>query len=118
MVNAPGGRVSQSVLFRSVFTEYPQREMAMSGKPSDVTDNSTNISSLDEASHRDPALDGHYGHDVEKNEERARKMSRLGGPKDVGLSDSDADSAASVGQQLQSEAGDGIKYRTCSWQKV
>lgn len=69
--------------------------------------------------HRDPPLQtGVYGYDVEATQERGRKMSRIGGPKTIGLADSDADSVMSVGKQKEMEAANSIKYRTCSWQKV
>ncbi|MCJ1367371.1 hypothetical protein MMC16_006504 [Acarospora aff. strigata] len=64
---------------------------------------------------RDPAIEtGVYGYDVEKNGPQGRKMSRVGGP----IVDSDTDSALSVGKQLELEATNSIKYRSCSWPKV
>jgi len=45
-------------------------------------------------------------------------MSRVGGPIPGIVGDSDADSALSVGKQLELEATNSIKYRTCSWPKV
>ncbi len=69
--------------------------------------------------HRDPPLQtGVYGYDVETTQERGRRMSRIGGPKTIGLADSDEDSVMSVGKQKEMEATNSIKYRTCSWQKV
>lgn len=68
---------------------------------------------------RDPALEtGVYGYDIEKNGPQGRKMSRVGGPIPGIVGDSDADSALSVGKQLELEATNSIKYRTCSWPKV
>lgn len=68
---------------------------------------------------RDPAFEtGIYGYDVEKNGPRERKMSRVGGPVPGAAGDSDTDSAMSVGKQLELEATNSIKYRTCSWPKV
>ena len=56
--------------------------------------------------------------DLEKQDD-ARRGSRvggtLGGP--TALKD-DEDSALSVGKQMELEASNSIKYRTCSWQKV
>ena len=95
--------------------------MALGETPAVVADDSNNISSLDEKRepHRDPGLEfGVYGYDVEKNQERTRKMSRLGGPKAIGITDTDDDSVMSVGKQMEMEASNAIKYRTCSWQKV
>lgn len=95
--------------------------MALGRKSKVVADDTNNISSLDEKRelHRDPPLEtGVYGYDVEKNEERSRKMNRVGGPKAIGLSDTDEDSVVSVGKQVEMEASNAIKYRTCSWQKV
>ncbi|KAL8839422.1 MAG: hypothetical protein Q9170_001762 [Blastenia crenularia] len=86
-----------------------------------VANDSNNISSLDEKRepHRDPAFEtGVYGYDVEKTEERGRKMSRVAGPKAIGITDTDEDSVMSVGKQMELEASNAIKYRTCSWQKV
>ena len=56
--------------------------------------------------------DGLY--DPEANNEKGRKMSRIGGV----MGESDTDSTLSVGKQLELEATNSIKYRTCSWQKV
>lgn len=54
-----------------------------------------------------------------------RKMSRIDKPVTQsisgqgGLTDDDAsDPSVSVGKQMELEAGNAIKYRTCSWQKV
>ena len=44
-----------------------------------------------------------------------RKMSRIAG---VMGGESDQDSQFGVGKQLELEATNSIKYRTCSWQKV
>lgn len=95
--------------------------MALGRKSNVVADETNNISSLDEKRepHRDPAIEtGVYGYDVEKTQERGRKMSRLGGPTTIGIADSDEDSVVSVGKQMEMEASNSIKYRTCSWQKV
>lgn len=48
-----------------------------------------------------------YNVDVEGGDER--KSSRIG---------SDTDSTLSVGKQIELEANNAIKYRTCSWPKV
>ena len=67
----------------------------------------------------DPPLQtGIYGYDVEKNDAGARKMSRIGGPIPGIVGESDADSAISVGKQMELESTNSIKYRTCSWPKV
>lgn len=58
------------------------------------------------------------GYDPEKTEGRERKLSRIGGPAAIGLADSDAGSAMSVGKQVELESNNSIKYRTCTWQKV
>ncbi|KAL8785212.1 MAG: hypothetical protein Q9213_003481 [Squamulea squamosa] len=95
--------------------------MALGRKSNVVANDSNNIASLDEKRepHRDPPLEtGVYGYDVEKTEQRGRKMSRLGGPSAIGIADSDEDSVVSVGKQVEMEASNAIKYRTCSWQKT
>lgn len=94
--------------------------MALGRKSTAASDGSNKSSSLDEKRqpHRDPALEtGVYGYDVEKTEERGRKMSRLGGPSAIGIN-AEEDSVVSVGKQVELEADNAIKYRTCSWQKV
>ena len=48
-------------------------------------------------------------------DKRGRKMSRIAG---VIGGESDQDSQLGVGKQLELEATNSIKYRTCSWQKV
>ena len=55
-----------------------------------------------------------YGFDAEKGEDKGRKMSRVGGADVI----ADSDSQLSVGRQVELEASNAIKYRTCSWQKV
>ena len=58
---------------------------------------------------------GQY-YDAESHEEKGgRKMSRVAG---VMGGESDQDSQLGVGKQLELEATNSIKYRTCSWQKV
>lgn len=54
------------------------------------------------------------GYDPESTGEKGRKMSRIA---DV-MAESDQESQLSVGKQLELEANNSIKYRTCSWQKV
>ena len=56
---------------------------------------------------------GEY-YDAETNNEKGRKMSRIGGA----LGDSDTESEMTVGKQLELESTNSIKYRTCSWQKT
>lgn len=59
--------------------------------------------------------EGQY-YDPENNGDKGgRKMSRIAG---VMGGESDQDSQLSVGKQLELEATNSIKYRTCSWQKV
>jgi len=58
-----------------------------------------------------------------ENGGRERKMSRIGAPINNSISgepghDSDTDASVSIGKQMEMEAGNAIKYRTCSWQKV
>ena len=52
----------------------------------------------------------------------ARKMSRIDKaitkPISGEATDSDASSGISIGKQMEMEAGNAIKYRTCSWPKV
>ena len=54
---------------------------------------------------------GHDGYDLENP--TGRRMSRIDKPLD-----SDTDSSLSVGKQIEKEASNAIKYRTCSWPKV
>lgn len=59
--------------------------------------------------------EGQY-YDAESNGEKGgRKMSRTAG---VLGGESDQDSQFGVGKQVELEATNSIKYRTCSWQKV
>jgi hypothetical protein len=51
------------------------------------------------------------GHDPENA--TGRRMSRIDKPLD-----SDTDSSLSVGKQIEMEASNAIKYRSCSWPKV
>lgn len=95
--------------------------MALGRKSDVVADGNNNIILNDEK--REPhqgdlSNSGPYQYDVEKTEERGRKMSRIGGPKDIGVGDSDSGSVVSVGKQMEMEASNAIKYRTCSWPKT
>ena len=47
-----------------------------------------------------------------------RKMSRIGPPPKIGSIPDDSGSGDDYGKLVEMEAGDAIKYRTCSWQKV
>ena len=55
-----------------------------------------------------------------------RKMSRIDRPVTASISGSiggrksidDTGAGVSIGAQMEAEAGNAIKYRTCSWQKV
>lgn len=64
------------------------------------------------------------GYDPEATGPGGRKMSRIDGPitksiSQAGAGDlSDDSSGVSVGKQMELEAGNAIKYRTCSWPKV
>lgn len=69
---------------------------------------------VDSSYHFDP-LNG-LEHHSEHTKGGDRKRSRVGAP--ILQADADVESAVSVGKQLQLEAENQIKYRTCSWQKV
>lgn len=64
-----------------------------------------------------------YNYDAEKrvaDGDIPRKNSRIGGPmkeRIAGLDD-DSDVSVSVGKQMELEANNAIKYRTCSWPKT
>lgn len=70
------------------------------------------------------------GADPEKQQSNAgRKMSRIDRPVTKSISgslsgrrsidgDVDSEASVSVGRQMELEAGNAIKYRTCSWPKV
>ena len=65
-----------------------------------------------------------FSPDVEKQGtgggQEPRKMSRIDRPITSSITGRNSiDNAdVSVGQQMEAEAGNAIKYRTCSWQKV
>lgn len=68
---------------------------------------------------RDPAFEtGVYGYDAERQAPHDRKSSRVAAPILGMVGDCDAESAMSVGRQMELEKNNSIKYRTCSWQKV
>jgi hypothetical protein len=62
------------------------------------------------------------GYDPEKTGPRGMKMNRIDGSMTKSSSQqgdlSDDSSGMSVGKQMEMEAGNAIKYRTCSWPKV
>jgi hypothetical protein len=55
---------------------------------------------------------------------KGRRMNRIDGPitrsiaGENALADDSTDASVSIGKQMELEAGNAIKYRTCSWQKV
>ena len=56
--------------------------------------------------------------DVERQDDN-RRGSRVGGPlRGSTVLNDDNSSTVSVGKQIELEAGNSIKYRSCSWQKV
>ena len=59
--------------------------------------------------------EGQYYDAESTGDNRGRKMSRIAG---VIGGESDQDSQFGVGKQMELEATNAIKYRTCSWQKV
>ena len=118
MVNAAVDPRTQTVLFYPQDTEYPQSEMALGiGTRSRKVDNTTRpitadnglVTSVDAMDDK-PA----YGYDAENNEKGGKKLNRIAPL----LTDSDSDTDLSVGKQLELEATNSIKYRTCSWPKV
>ena len=64
-----------------------------------------------DSSKKQPSGPGHDGYDPENS--TGRRMSRIDKPLD-----SDTDSSLSVGKQIELEASNAIKYRSCSWPKV
>lgn len=116
MVNAQRTCRTRSILLHPADTVYPQSEMALGfGKKSRTVDNTT--TAIDPTAHGTPQVaignEGVFGYDSEAQGEK-RKMSRVGGPNVI----METDSQLSVGKQLELEASNSIKYRTCSWQKV
>jgi hypothetical protein len=71
------------------------------------------------ASHPSKALDGRGDEDRQSSAseqlDSSDKMKDLENQRQPGASDSDTDD---IGRQIEMEAGNSIKYRTCSWQKV
>ena len=64
-------------------------------------------------------MDSSRSHDVEKQTGNSRRGSRIGGPiTGLPLDSDDEASTMSVGKQMELEASNDIKYRSCSWQKV
>lgn len=64
------------------------------------------------------------GQDVDIEQRRGsttvqgRRMSRIGPPPKLGSVPDDSGSGEEYTKLVEMEAGDAIKYRTCSWQKV
>ena len=87
------------------------------GKKADAVETNPTVTQDRGTAHmRDPAFEtGIYGYDTEKQAGGGRKLSRVGAGV---LGDSDTDSEMSVGKQMEAEANNSIKYRTCSWPKV
>lgn len=55
--------------------------------------------------------DTKWSYDSEAQDAKGRKMSRLG-------TLTDDDEKLDIGRQIEMEADNAIKYRTCTWQKV
>ena len=84
----------------------------LGGKSHVVDSNLQDINVNNSSPHSSADKDG-YGYDPEIQDEKGRKKSRIGAGE---VSDDEAQ--LSVGQQVELEATNAIKYRTCSWQKV
>ena len=56
-------------------------------------------------------------HSLDLEASQKRKTSRIGGPV-AGDSSSDDEVPITIGKQMELEANNAIKYRTCSWQKT
>ena len=115
MVNAQRDPRTQTLLLHPILIWDPQCKMAL-GVRSRRVDNATYDINVNDVNNVDPPLAEKEGviYDPEANNEKGRKTSRIGGV----MGESDGDSQLSVGKQLELEATNSIKYRTCSWQKV
>ena len=60
------------------------------------------------------AKEGAFGYDPESHDGKGRRKSRIAG----GGPFADGEAELDVGKQMELEATNSIKYRTCSWQKV
>jgi hypothetical protein len=58
------------------------------------------------------------GYDAERTTSQPRRMSRIGSAVPGTLHGDEDDSVIDVGKQIELEADNAIKYRTCSWRKV
>ncbi len=132
------GRSSRPLLLFLVNSRHPARKMALGfGKKSKAPAPAPALESTDEklpevssgTKNADGSWDGwdpEMGRQLPRKSDpfagAPRKMSRLDAPRSgsiVGLDlDSDTDSNATVSKQIEMEADNAIKYRTCSWQKV
>jgi hypothetical protein len=87
-------------------------------KAGEPTADSDSPSGFTPAGEKDAAKGSPDAYDVENP--GGRRMSRIDRPiadPIIGGGD-DTDSSLSVGKQMELEAGNAIKYRSCSWQKV
>lgn len=87
--------------------------MALGMKSRKVDTNTTHEIDANNASPDYTEKDHEY-YDPEANNEKGRKKSVIASGQ---IGDSD-DASLTVGKQLELEATNSIKYRTCSWQKV
>nr|OQO21896.1 hypothetical protein B0A51_10988 [Rachicladosporium sp. CCFEE 5018] len=96
--------------------------------PNDITPESTQekgTNFTDDKAYGDFAGNVDSAENGGRGGKRSRRMNRIDRPNGQsiagqgGLSnDSDTDASVSIGKQLELEAGNAIKYRTCSWQKT
>ena len=124
MVNAAADHRTRQFLslHRRVFTRHPLSKMAIGLGGKDESEKSANGGF---------GSDGYYNGFTPDAEKQAvggpRKMSRIDRPITGSIADMQDGRKASldgsgddihIGAQIEMEAGNAIKYRTCSWQKV
>lgn len=106
--------------------------LGFGGKKSESSSNPSTSSPSNEKPNPQFGKDGYYGdfsgdQGTAENggtQKRRKTMNRIDGPitksitGEAALEDDSTDASVTIGKQMELEAGNAIKYRTCSWQKV
>lgn len=106
--------------------------LGFGGKKSESSSNPSTSSPSNEKPNPQFGKDGYYGDfsgdqataENGGTQKRRKTMNRIDGPitksitGEAALEDDSTDASVTIGKQMELEAGNAIKYRTCSWQKV
>jgi hypothetical protein len=123
-LNADGYSSPSSLLFLSVCPVPARYKMALNNLARRMTQTSVEATSTNPIDRNLVAPEGDEkrsyddANHVEGQGGAGRRMSRIDKKDSIDGGAYDTDSTLSIGQQMELEKDNAIKYRTCSWQKV